>query len=136
MKPPSKPFDQYDEARLGEAILTMERYWSKQKTPEGKPLRPPLPCDHQEKIKCKPVESAAVTDSLSTKLSEDSDPKVTSLVSENDANSVREMEKSSLTMRLRSEIASLISKLRDCNEVEVADILQDFLDSKEITWTV
>lgn len=132
MKPPSKPFDQYNEARLGEAILTMERYWSKQKSPDGKQLRPPLPCDREDKTKCKPVQNVTVRGSLSTKLSEDSDQKVTSLVSENDANSVTEMEKSNLTKMMKTEISSLIHKLRDCKEGAQADILQDFLDEKEI----
>lgn len=132
MKPPSKPFDQYDEEKLGKVILTMERHWAKQKTPEGKALRPPLPCDTQEKSKCKPVQPVTVKDSLNTKSSEEWDQKVISLASVSDAKSVREMGKSNLTKTMRNEISSLITKLRDCGEVEQADILQDFLDEKEI----
>ncbi len=132
MKPPSKPFDQYDEEKLGKVILTMERHWSKQKTPEGKALRPPLPCDTQEKSKCKPVQLAMEMDTSKSKSSEGMDPKVISLVSRNSAKRVREMEKSNLTKTMRNEISSLIKKLRDCGEVEQADILQDFLDEKEI----
>ena len=132
MKPPSKPFDQYNEERLGEAILTMERYWSKQRKPDGKSLRPPLPCDSQEKSKCKPVLTAMEMDTSKSKSSEGSDPKVISLASVKDVKSVREMERSILTRKMRNEISSLISKLRDCKEDEQADILQDFLDEKEM----